>query len=66
MMQYRNGLIREHFKILMQTMIFHIHDIVTPDQFSLVRALGELGPLLWIPVIDNMEEYLVRYNESCA
>ncbi|KAJ7848917.1 hypothetical protein B0H13DRAFT_1906518 [Mycena leptocephala] len=58
MMQYRNGLIRKHFKILMQTMIFHIHDIVTPDQFSLVRALGELGPLLWIPVIDNMEEYL--------
>jgi hypothetical protein len=60
MMQYRNGLIGKHFKTLMQTMIFHIHDIVTPDQFALVRALGELGPLLWIPVIDNMEEYLVR------
>ncbi|KAJ6559708.1 hypothetical protein B0H19DRAFT_944520 [Mycena capillaripes] len=58
MMQYRNGLIGKHFKTLMQTMIFHIHDIVTPDQFTLVRALGELGPLLWIPVIDNMEQYL--------
>ncbi|KAJ6569081.1 hypothetical protein B0H19DRAFT_1373408 [Mycena capillaripes] len=59
MMQYRNGLIGKHFKTLMQTMIFHIHDIVTPEQFSLVRALGELGPLLWMPVIDNMDEYLV-------
>jgi hypothetical protein len=60
MMQYRNGLIGKHFKTLMQTMIFHIHDLVTPDQFALVRALGELGPILWMPVIDNMEEYLVR------
>ncbi|KAJ6605878.1 hypothetical protein B0H10DRAFT_2178679, partial [Mycena sp. CBHHK59/15] len=58
MMQYRNGLIGKHFKTLMQTMIFHIHDIVTPDQFVLVRALGELGPVLWMPIIDNMEEYL--------
>ncbi|KAJ7811521.1 hypothetical protein B0H13DRAFT_1666758 [Mycena leptocephala] len=58
MMQYRNGLIGKHFKSLMQTMIFHIHDLVTPDQFALVRALGELGPILWMPVIDNMEEYL--------
>ncbi|KAJ7622956.1 hypothetical protein B0H17DRAFT_1164467 [Mycena rosella] len=58
MMQYCNGLVGKHFKTLMQTMIFHIHDIVTPDQFTLVRALGELGPLLWIPSIDNMEEYL--------
>ncbi|KAJ6551095.1 hypothetical protein B0H10DRAFT_2169864 [Mycena sp. CBHHK59/15] len=44
MMQYRNGLIGKHFKTLMQTMIFHIHDL--------------LGPILWMPVIDNLEEYL--------
>ncbi|KAJ7751043.1 hypothetical protein B0H16DRAFT_1887592 [Mycena metata] len=58
MMQYRNGLIGKHFKTLMQTVIFHIHDIVTPEQFTLVRALGELGPLLWMPDIDNLEDYL--------
>ncbi|KAJ7108898.1 hypothetical protein C8R43DRAFT_1139825 [Mycena crocata] len=58
MMQYRNRLIGKHFKTLMQTMIFHIEDIVTPDQFTLVRALGELGALLWISVIDDMDEYL--------
>ncbi|KAJ6629606.1 hypothetical protein B0H10DRAFT_1776091 [Mycena sp. CBHHK59/15] len=58
MMQYRNGLIGKHFKTLMQTMIFHVQDIVTPGQFALVRALGQLGPVLWIPVIDNMTTYL--------
>ncbi|KAJ6511523.1 hypothetical protein C8R47DRAFT_964088 [Mycena vitilis] len=58
MMQYRNGLIGKHFKTLMQTMIFHIYDIVTPEQFTLVRALGELGPYLWMPVIEDMDEYL--------
>ncbi|KAJ7483006.1 hypothetical protein B0H11DRAFT_1862828 [Mycena galericulata] len=58
MMQYRNGLIGKHFKTLMQTMIFHIEDLVTPEQFTLVRALGELGPVLWMPVIENMEDYL--------
>ncbi|KAJ6613813.1 hypothetical protein B0H10DRAFT_2165219 [Mycena sp. CBHHK59/15] len=40
MMQYQNGLIGKHFKTLMQTMIFHVQDIVTPGQFALVRALG--------------------------
>ena len=59
MMQYRNGLIGKHFKTLMQTMLFHVQDIVTPDQFTLVRALGQLGPVLWIPVIDDMKTYLV-------
>ncbi|KAJ7829680.1 hypothetical protein B0H14DRAFT_2593909 [Mycena olivaceomarginata] len=59
-MQYRNGLIGKHFKTLMQTMIFHIHDIVTSDQFTLVRALGELGPVLWMPIIDDMDQYLLH------
>ncbi|KAJ6615982.1 hypothetical protein B0H10DRAFT_1949461 [Mycena sp. CBHHK59/15] len=58
MMQYRNSLIGKHFKTLMQTMIFHVQDIVMPDQFALVRALGQLGPVLWFPVIDNMMTYL--------
>ncbi|KAJ6558906.1 hypothetical protein B0H10DRAFT_1633782, partial [Mycena sp. CBHHK59/15] len=47
-----------HFKTLMQTMLFHVQDIVTSDQFTLVRALGQLGPVLWIPVIDDMKTYL--------
>ena len=60
MMQYRNGLIGKHFKTLMQTTIFHLHDLVTPDQFTLVKAIGAFGALLWIPEIEDMESYLVR------
>ena len=60
MMQYRNGLIGKHFKTLMQTMIFHVHGIVRDEQFTLIKAMGSLGALLWVPQIDNMDEYLVH------
>jgi hypothetical protein len=59
MMQYCNGLIGKHFKTLMQSTAFHVQDIITPDQLTLVIAMGELGPILWVPEIDNMETYLV-------
>lgn len=59
LMQYRNGLIGKHFKTLMQTLIFHIHDLVTPEQFTLVKAIGSLGSLLWVSEIDNMKAYIV-------
>ena len=59
MMQYRNGLIRKHFKTLMQTMVFHVHGIVSDEQFTLIKAMGSLGALLWDPQIENMDEYLV-------
>ena len=60
MMQYKNGLIGKHFKTLMQTMVFHVHNIVSSDQFQLIKAIGSLGALLWVPEIDNMDQYLVR------
>ncbi|KAJ4464605.1 hypothetical protein C8R41DRAFT_872068 [Lentinula lateritia] len=58
MMQYRNGLIGKHFKTLMQTMIFHAGGLVTPEQMTLLRTTGELGAVLWISEIDNMDNYL--------
>ncbi|KAJ3992048.1 hypothetical protein F5050DRAFT_1801905 [Lentinula boryana] len=58
MMQYRNGLIGKHFKTLMQTVVFHIQDIVSEKQFTLTKALGELGAALWIAEIDDLEQYL--------
>jgi hypothetical protein len=58
-MQYRNNLIGKNFKALMQTMVFHLDGIATPKQFELVRAVGELGALLWVPEIEDMKSYLV-------
>ncbi|KAJ3978496.1 hypothetical protein F5890DRAFT_1397533, partial [Lentinula detonsa] len=58
MMQYQNGLIGKHFKTLMQTSVFHIHDIVSINEFTLVKALGELGAVLWISEIDDLNQYL--------
>ncbi|KAJ7050132.1 hypothetical protein C8F01DRAFT_1068165 [Mycena amicta] len=62
MMQYRNGLIGKHFKALMQTMVFHMHEITSPEQFALVKAVCALGPLLWVSEIDNMEQYTHDLN----
>lgn len=59
MMQYRNALIGKHFKTLMQTMPFHVHDLVTPAQFALVKSVAELGALLWVSEIEDMSQYLV-------
>ncbi|KAF8997349.1 hypothetical protein BDZ89DRAFT_778528 [Hymenopellis radicata] len=58
MMQYRKSLIGKHFKTLMQTMPFHVHDICTPEQFQLVQAVGALGSVLWVGEIKDMETYL--------
>ncbi|KAJ7129877.1 hypothetical protein C8R43DRAFT_896658 [Mycena crocata] len=58
MMQYRNGLIGKHFKTLMQTMVFHVHDLVSPELFALVRSVSALGSMLWVHEIDDMDKYV--------
>ncbi|KZV95756.1 hypothetical protein EXIGLDRAFT_671890 [Exidia glandulosa HHB12029] len=57
--QYRNNLIGKHFKTLMQTLTFTIRPIATEPMFALVRSIGALGALLWIPEIDDLEQYLL-------
>ncbi|KAJ7230002.1 hypothetical protein GGX14DRAFT_344444 [Mycena pura] len=66
MMQYRNNLIGKHFKTLMQTLGFHAHDIATLEQFVLIKAAGDLGARLWIPVIDNMDQYIAQLKIAIA
>jgi hypothetical protein len=66
MMQYKNNLIGKHFKTLMQILAFHVHGISTDEEFALILAAGELGALLWIPEIDDMEIYLDQLTVAIA
>ena len=50
--------------MLMQTMAFHVHGLVTDDEFELIRAVGDLGALLWVHEIDNMDKYLVSRSST--
>lgn len=57
--QYRNNLIGKHFKTLMQVMPFHVHNLVSPAEFDLIKAAGALGAHLWVHEIKDMDAYLV-------
>ncbi|KAF7344329.1 hypothetical protein MSAN_01913800 [Mycena sanguinolenta] len=66
MIQYKNNLIGKHFKTLMQILVFHIHEISTPEQFTLIKAAAELCARLWVPEIDDMDDYLAQIEIAVA
>ena len=60
LIKYKNNLVGRQFKFIQQLAIFHLHrDMCSDVVFDLWKATGELGALLWYPVINNMEQYLV-------
>lgn len=59
-LEHKGALIGKHYKTLSQTMVFHLHDLVTPELFTLVKASGELAAVLWYPEVDDLEKYIVN------
>ena len=59
---YRNSLIGRQLKMLMQLTAFHVHNLVSAASFSVIKAVGELGAVLWYSKIDHLEQYLVGHN----
>ncbi|KAF8464783.1 hypothetical protein JB92DRAFT_2774975, partial [Gautieria morchelliformis] len=58
MPQYHNGLMGKHFKVLMQTAMFHVHGLVSDAQFKLIKAVGQVGALMWYHIIPHMTTYI--------
>jgi hypothetical protein len=60
-MQYANLLIGHQLKMLIQTAVFHVYDLVDDAHFAVWKAVGQLAALLWVPEIQNMNEYCVSF-----
>ena len=61
LISYKNNLVGRQFKFIQQLAIFHLHrDMCNNLVFGLWKAMGELGALMWYPMINNMEQYLVH------
>ena len=65
--KYKNSLVGRQLKFIQQLAIFHLRrDMCSNLIFDLWKATGELGALLWYPVIKNMEQYLVSQQRCTA
>ncbi|KAF9779423.1 hypothetical protein BJ322DRAFT_1167229 [Thelephora terrestris] len=67
LIKYKNNLVGRQFKFIQQLAVFHLRrDMCNDLVFDLWKATGELGALLWYPIINNMEQYLADLNVLIA
>ncbi|KAG9121224.1 hypothetical protein FRC07_002910 [Ceratobasidium sp. 392] len=60
----RGSLNGKHFKVLLQTACFCLHNLVDNNVLDAWVALGRLTVLAWYPVIDNIDEYAVEFKAT--
>ncbi|THU87599.1 hypothetical protein K435DRAFT_584295, partial [Dendrothele bispora CBS 962.96] len=59
---FANSLVGHQFKIIIQTTIFHVYDLVDQVHFKAWKAISILAALLWHTEIDNLEQYCSDVN----
>lgn len=66
---YAGSLTGRYFRIISQVAPFVIYDMVPPEVFDAWYALSTLVPLIWQPVIEDIDEYcvsIVLFLWSCS
>lgn len=61
LVKYAGSLTGGDFRAIAQCAPFCIHDLVSSECFAAWEAMSSLVPLIWQPVIDDMEDYLVCF-----
>ncbi|KAL0565044.1 hypothetical protein V5O48_016988 [Marasmius crinis-equi] len=65
-MNYSNSLNGRQFRQVVQTAVFHVHDLVDDDHFVAWKAVGHLAALLWQPEIDDVAQYCRDVDVAAA
>ena len=60
LVKYAGSLVGRDFRVVAQVAPFVLYDLVPQPCHNTWLALARLIPLIWQPVIDNLEKYLVR------
>ena len=59
LVQYAGSLVGRDFRIVIQVAPFILYDIVPQECYKSWLALAALAPLIWQPVISNLQDHVV-------
>lgn len=59
LVQYAGSLVGRDFRAIAQCAPFCIHDMVSKECFAAWEAMSSLVPLIWQPLIDDLNDYIV-------
>ena len=60
LVQYAGSLTGRDFRAISQVAPFVIYDLVPPECYDAWVALSKLVPLIWQPLIEDINEHIVR------